>query len=787
MRRRCCEDGEQASPMIKSYSLLLLSGLFFCTTLAPAQELGEVALQQSMKDLGNDFRMMCVAAHPDDEDGATLAYYRMMHGVKTFAVIATHGEGGQNEIGPELYNDLGVIRTREMKGAAEIEGAELHFLNLPEFGFSKSPEETLEIWGKEVALERLVRVIRTARPHVIITHHGRMKDHGHHQAIGALVQEAFDVAADPARFPEHAREGLGPWQVSRLYIRDFKGNPGAVSTNISALEPLRGRTIGEIAASALAVHKSQGMRQFIDMLLSPHHQTYYDLVKNNYVVKQDGPVASASYGRLFEGLPLPAAPLVLADGNRSAVRSELYTWLKENARYRDGTPDERERWAKVNRAAIIASELRLAATTKDLLVTPGQNVSLAVTLADHGEANAIVADLALNQHHGLGELGNHRVQIPFQNTAEGESTFKFKIPDDAVRTVPQGPRLFEPDFMVPQLDVTAQVNCGDATLELVTPVYLDVAESIALEFPGAPLLLHAGSGAPVPVDVLVTNNDPEARSEYIAMTPPEGWRTDPERLSISLAKEGEQRTVTFMLTPPAAIAPGDYVASVQIPGAASRTEAKLRAVDVRLAENRRTGLIKGYDNTFARTLKQLGATFALIGPDDYRADYLDSFDTILVDIRAYQYRPDLAANNAVLLDYVRRGGTLIVMYQKTFEWNTDFAPFPLTISNNRVTREDAAVKLLVPEHPLFNVPNVIQPADWEGWIQERGLYFADTWADEYAPLVQVTDPGEDIPSGSYLVAKCGEGHYVYTALAWYRQLRELHPGALRCFANMLAL
>ena len=177
---------------------------------APAEGLGEVAYLQALKDLGNPYRMMCVAAHPDDEDGATLAYYRMLHGVETHAVIATRGEGGQNEIGPELYNDLGVIRTREMKAAAAIEGAELHFLNLPEFGYSKTAEETFAIWGRDVALERMVRVIRETRPHVIITNHGRMKDHGHHQAIGAVVEEAFDAAADPERFPAHGREGLNP-------------------------------------------------------------------------------------------------------------------------------------------------------------------------------------------------------------------------------------------------------------------------------------------------------------------------------------------------------------------------------------------------------------------------------------------------------------------------------------------------------------------------------------------------------------------------------------------------
>ena len=764
-----------------------LSCLFLLTGTARAQELGEVAFQQAMKDLGNDFRMMCVAAHPDDEDGATLAYYRMMHGVKTFAVIATRGEGGQNEIGPELYNELGVIRTREMKAAAAIEGAELHFLDLPEFGFSKTPEETFEKWGRDVALERMVRAIRTARPHVIITHHGRMKDHGHHQAIGAIVLEAFDAAADPARFADHARQGLDAWQVSRLYIRDFRGGEGSVPTDISALEPLRGETVAEIAASALKEHKSQGMKQFIDLLLSTHHQTYYNLVNNSDNAGNPGPVAGAEYGPLFEGLALPAEPITLPAGTRAETRAELYTWLKANASLRDGSADGRERWAKANRAAIIASDLRLTATTKDHLVTPGQAITLAVALTDHGEPNALVADLELRQHHGLGEIGSHRLQIPFQSARLGEGNFSFTVPAEAARTVPQAPHLFAPLFMAPQAEVTALVNCGDATLELSAPIYLDVADSIAIEFPGAPLLLHAGSAEPLAVEVLVTNNDPEPRSEYIALAAPEGWRAAPERMSVSLSKEGEKRTVTFTLTPPAAVEPGDYTAFAQVPGSPTRIALTLRAVEVKLAENRRAGLIQGYDNTFSNTLKQLGAPFALIGPNDYRPDLLDSFDTIIVDIRAYQYRPDLAANNTALLDYVQRGGTLIVMYQKTFDWNADYAPYPITLSNNRVTREDAPVTLLVPDHPLFTTPNAILASDWDGWIQERGLYFPEKWGEDFTPLLQVTDPGEEIPPGSYLVADHGEGHYVYTALAWYRQLRELHPGALRCFANMLAL
>ena len=220
--------------------------------------LGESALHQALLDLGTDMRLMCLAAHPDDEDGATLALYRKAYGCKTFAVIATRGEGGQNEIGPELYEDLGVIRTREMMRAAAITGAELRFLNLAEFGYSKSADEAFAVWGKEETLRRLVEVIREVRPDVIITHHGRAKDHGHHQAIGQALIEAFDLAASPSTFPEQIDRGLAPWQASRLFIRVPKPG-GAVKCNVGALEPWSGETYAEIAARALGEHRSQGL------------------------------------------------------------------------------------------------------------------------------------------------------------------------------------------------------------------------------------------------------------------------------------------------------------------------------------------------------------------------------------------------------------------------------------------------------------------------------------------------------------------------------------------------
>lgn len=775
-------------------NLLIPFSLVSLFLLMPARgaDLGEVTYLQALKDIESPFRMMCVAAHPDDEDGATLAYYRMLHGVETHAVIATRGEGGQNEIGPELYNELGVIRTREMQAAAAIEGAQLHFLDVPDFGFSKSSEETLEIWGRDVALERMVRAIRATRPHVIITNHGRMLDHGHHQAIGAILQEAYDVAADPARFPEHLKDGLEAWAASRLYIRDFRGGEGSVPTDISALEPLRGQTIAEIAASALTVHESQGMAYFIDLLLSSRHQTHYLLVKNRHDSRAPGQSTNAVlHGSLFDGLALPAsadlAPDLPAERNRSAVKPVLFQWLSDYPHYREGSPEERAQWEEVNRAAAIASELRLRATPDDTVVTAGQHLAIKVDLSDFGEADAIVAELSLHARQGLGDIGEHRLEVPLHETAAASSEFAFNIPQEAAVTLPLAPRLFDSDFLQPQLEVQATVNCKAGKVRLRLPLYLDVAPPLSLSFPDAPYLLKAGQDGPVTVNMLATNNTAEAFSEYVTLTPPTGWQITAGRVPVSFSREGEQRLVSFTLVPPAAVAPGDLEARAGITGAGTDVPFALRTVDLAIPENRQVGVIQSYDTTFVSTLKKLGIEHAPLTLADYAPDRLDHFDTIIVDIRAYQYRPDLVANNTALLDYVARGGTLLVMYQKTFDWQRDFAPYPITLSNNRVTREDAPVTVLEPDHPLFNVPNTIGESDWSGWIQERGLYFPESWPAAYTALLDVRDPDEEIPPGSCLIAEHGEGTYLYTALGWYRQLRELHPGALRCFANMLAL
>lgn len=649
------------------HSLPLILSLCALCSLWPippahALEPEEIEFRQSPREIYRHLRLMCVAAHPDDEDGATLACHRYKYGIKTYALIGTRGEGGQNEIGPELYEDLAVIRTKEMMDAANIEGAELHFLDMPDFGFSKTIEETFEKWGKDVLLEKMVRKIREIRPHVIITHHGRMKDHGHHQAIGWAVQEAFDKAADSGYLADDAHPA---WQVQRLFIRDFTGeSKDAAVIDISEHDEVRGQSYAEIAADALRAHKSQGMEIFIERLLSPGAKAYYDLVRQ-------------------------------AEGTNPHI-----------------APDS---------------------------------------------TGPLVAGVTYQQE--------------------------------------------EPRNTAPPAEVLSPSK-------RLSPVQL--------EFLGAPYLLLHSDPRTLEVQLRLTNHTPGAHVQELTLSAPEGWSIEPAMLNASFTKEADQQTVALKLHPPAEVGTGDYMLTAETAGLDFKPEAKVAVVDVALPPSfkdnvqpltvdgkslripnivapmteRRVAIIGSYDTTLHEVCTKLGIAHDFLEAGHSIGELLPriaDYTTIIIDMRAYGKRPDLRDNNAALLEWCKAGGRLIVMYHKTQDWSSDFAPYPIILSNNRVTREDAPVKMLLPEHPWFNYPNRIASADWDGWRQERGLYFPQQWDPAYTALIETTDPGEHIPPGSCLIADYGEGKYFYTALVWYRQLRELHPGALRLFVNMLSL
>ncbi|MBX7258232.1 MAG: PIG-L family deacetylase [Candidatus Hydrogenedentes bacterium] len=771
---------------------------------AEETELGEVAFRQALLDLGTDLRLMCVAAHPDDEDGGTLAMYRRKFGYATIAVIATRGEGGQNEIGPELYNALGVIRTKEMIGASAVTGAELHFLNLPEFGFSKSPEEAFDVWGHDETVKRLVRMIRMTQPDVIITNHGTQKDHGHHQAIGAALQEAFDAAGDASRFPELRDEGLEPWRPAELYLRMWAPDSSTVSVDFNELEPWRGQTYAEIAAQALGVHKSQGMGFFIDRYLQGDVKASYKPVKET---PQPAPASyqlAAPGGVLFE--QRVADRLHTGEGQRtegfapgkwrgidaSETRASLKPRLLQEVAAANGVQQRSatyERYArKLNRAASIAMDVRLSATPADRMLVRGQQVSIAATLADFGEADVDTVSFRLEPVNGS-PFAETKPQVAARTDSERmTAALTLTVPESAAITVPNADHLFDAHFMEPQFEVVAKAKVKDSEteVELRLPLKVDIAPKVEVAFLNAPVLVRRGVDKETTFDVLLTNRTATPCEGALVLSVAAGLSVEQPRIPFAIGGEDQQRIVSVAAKVGDDLQPRDYLINAVVEGDETPHMTAARLVDIAVPENINVGVIQSYDDTFVKTLERLHVPHAALGIGDLTPARLDRFSTIIVDIRAYLVRKDLVANNKALLDYVERGGNLIVMYQKTEEWRPEFAPYPIQLSRNRVTREDAPITLLTPEHPLFTTPNAITDEDWGGWIQERGLYFPDKWDANYTPLIACSDPGEQIPPGSLLFTRFGKGTYTYTALVWYRQLRELHPGALRIFANMLA-
>lgn len=766
-----------------SYAWIMLVVELIVTAAGPAAAepaLGEVALHQAMLDLGTDLRLMCVAAHPDDEDGATLATYRKKFGYKTIALIATRGEGGQNEIGSELYEELGVIRTHEMMRAAAITGAELHFLDLAEFGYSKSREEAFAIWGQEQALRRTVRKIRETRPDVIITHHGPRGGHGHHQAIGQTLVDAFFAAADPGRFPEQIAEGLEPWQPARLYERG-----DGVSVNTSDLDPLRGFTYSEIAGQALREHESQGMGFFVGRFTRRRGGREYELMLEAPGGTQGGGKVPAIGGVLFDGLH----DRVTEKERRLSIDALNGTVdLKRDVlRHLAGIRDTHSTaWARANRLAWTALELQLNARAEDTEVVPGQTLRIATQVRDFGEADAEEATISIVPAEFVYAKATKPQTVSMGN-GDVTQSFDVAIPINQKVTLPHPEKLFEPHFLEPQYIAVASLRVNGTIVELTAPVLVDIAPDISLTFVDAPYLVRRGVDSQAQFKLLVTNHSPGSRTATVELSTSKGLSVKNRKLTVEFAAEGDQAVLPVATRVARNLKSDDYFLEASVIENGESATGAARLIDVNLPDITRVGVIESYDNTFMNTLDRLNVPHEALQIDDFTAERLDAYSTIIVDIRAYLVRPDLRANNQALLDYVDRGGTAIVMYHKTFEWEREFAPYPIELSRNRVTVEKAPITLLEPDHPLFTMPNKIEPADWDGWRQERGLYFPDEWDERYTALIDTNDPGESPPPGSCLITPYGEGTYMYTALGWYRQLRDLHPGTLRIFANMLAL
>lgn len=705
--------------------------------------------------------VMNLAAHPDDEDGSTLAYYRHAKDAIAYSVIFTRGEGGQNEIGPELYERLGAIRTRETERAARVLGTQVYFLNFKDFGFSKSADETYERWGgRDHVTARLVYLIRKLKPDVLFTNHdtttvGPGRQHGHHQAVGNSAYDAFGLAADPTYHPEQLdEEGVDPWQPKRLFLRLWSTDgTHDVAVPVGARGGDIGMTHAELAATALHEHASQGMDRFAERLRE-WSDTYFVLLR------------SASNAPLSD--------------------EDLAANLPPN---RHASPDL-SYWIDSGRVDPLPQGLLSIA---DSMYVPGETVRVRWDVAAFPQLPA-----------RLRFFGMIDTSIVIRDDTPGP--IRLPVPADFTPTTPMVTYQYarfknHPPLGVALYDVREERLMGASYLdsEVAPPVLLEPLLEVARLRPGR-------NAIPYRVEAF----DPSIQSLTLSASVSHdstGRVFDQHQTTVDLAAASPLAdSVTVVL--PSALPAGSY--TIALSGMATPAVLGPATVDafipanafeVELPEGLRVGVVESYDNTLDRALTELGVAHVMLDSLDLAEGRFTDLHTIVLDIRAYLVRQDLRAHNDNLLEWVRDGGHLVVNYHKTIEWNAEntgpfasagnnpgnFAPYPLVLGRERVTREDAPVTVLEPDHALFNRPNRLGPETWNDWVQERGLYFPQTYDERYLELVSLHDPGEPPLESSTLFASYGDGTYLYTALVWYRQLKEFHPGAFKAFANMISL
>lgn len=810
-----------------------------------------VALYQALLDLTNPWTVMCIAAHPDDEDGTSLIVMRRKYGAHTVSLFSTFGEGGQNAIGPELYEEMGAIRARETMAAAEIQGSEPHFLGLKDFGFSKSADEAFRVWGHDEALRRMVLQIRKLRPDVIITNHSvANKDHGHHQATARLELEAFDAAADPKRFPEQLKDGVTVWQVQRLFVRS-RGNAQAQADNSPVVtidpneqDPVRGVVYAEEALRALQKHATQGpwpktfaefaarFRSFTGQSAAPGQLPLirYALAKQKEFLTPlppgshnflDGMALTGASARQLTPPTIDGKPLTDFVDQPGRVLDALVAASKQHAFGEEikGTKDlfadlRRARMlVRLNKSLAIASGVSASLTTGNDVLIAGESAPFELTVTNKGE-NPIQVDLIAS---GAGENDKSNVLLSSQhhpNSAVSPGqTIKipttYKLSEGTPLNVPHAAHLYDKDFAGTPVVAAIFVELKGIKFPIISQRLFDVAPSVEIISANpSPLVVTPSTAAQTFRFTLRIQNHratPLAGSVYYDF----GSRNQ-IRLNAGALRLPANSTVNSVqeipsLCKPVAVSANPIrciseVVSFLVLSGNKRDDAKstpatikIIAADARVAPNLRVGYIRGFDYSLLNALNALGVESKELTVDEVKTADLQKYSSIIVDNRVYESQPELIAANQKLLDYANAGGTLIVFYHKSNEWNPDerrkrpqLAPYKLILGDERITDETAPITFLEPQHALLNFPNKMGQEDFKDWIQERGLYYPKDWDPQYHALLQSNDPGEAPLKGGLLVADYGRGHYIYTSMVWYRELRGGVPGAYRMLANMIS-
>jgi LmbE family N-acetylglucosaminyl deacetylase len=848
---------------------------------APAETPNAAEIRLALAKLNVVGGVLYVAAHPDDENTAFLAWASREKLVDAGYLSMTRGDGGQNLIGTESGELMGVLRTQELLAARRLDGAKQFFSRAIDFGYSKGPEETLRLWGKEQVLADTVRVIRTFRPDVIVTRFPATGEggHGHHTASAILAEEAFKAAGDPSRFPDQL-DTVTPWQPKRLLWNVFrfggdsprKEVPGQITADLGAYNALLGRSYTEIAALSRSMHKSQGfgsaerrgtfLNDFKNIAGAPAEKDLFEGIDLSW--KRMGPrgeeiqrlLRKAEEG--FQPLHPEASVADLAaayalldsaaaaqrDGANSPSKQVSETGLPSSPSKKSSSSSpspaaqpsagestgpkqmdpllarKRHDIAEVIRACL---GIWVEAVASEPSAAPGAGVKVATMILNRSSRPATLESVTVTWAGAPGEGGTLAPNGPLRReislTLPGDIDTTqpywlrerpgkglFTVTDPALIGLPENPPPLVARFMV-RVDGVAIPFEAPVVFRRTDPVKGEMYRPFVITPPVTATFDEKvyAFGTENPKKVRVTLTSGAAVSGVLRLKTEPGFSASPAEVPFAFTARGEEKQVAFTVTPPAGASAAALTAETVVNGKVhSRgmvrvdyphipfqtlfpaAEAKVLRLDVR-APQAPVGYVMGSGDDVPDALRQMGYTVTLLSDDELENGDLSRYAAIVTGIRAYNTRPRLKVAEARLVDYVENGGTLVAQYNTMGDLVTEqLGPYPFKISRDRVTVEEAPVKFLNPASSLLVFPNRLTAADFDGWVQERGLYFPGTWDPRYETVIETHDPLESDKPGGLLYARHGKGAFVYTGYAFFRQLPAGVPGAYRFFVNLVS-
>lgn len=811
---------------------VLFSLALSCLLSLKAQDAGSIYRQmEKLNFLGS---MLYVAAHPDDENTALISHFSNHTHAHSAYLSLTRGDGGQNLIGTELRAMLGVIRTNELIEARKIDGGNQFFSSAIDFGYSKHPKETLKIWDKEQILGEVVQRIRSFQPDIVIhrfDHRTPGRTHGHHTSSALLSHQAFSLTNDPNSYPKQLTT-LSPWQVRRQFFNTSwwfygsrEGFEQADKTNLLALEignydALKGISNSEIAAASRSSHKSQGFGS------SPSlgaRTEYIELINGDRPTGNDPfEGINTTWSRLEGGEKVgKLVTQALAEYDFKAPEKSVPLLIDIHQAIQELTPSvwKTRKLNAVKTLIKICAGLTLQLNSQRAYGVAGEELEIRLNSVQQSQQNIKIVKV------GTMPLGHNLIRnSAYQKTInytlgeqlgtpywllEKGSLGVFKVKDQALIGQPETPALklaveitINGTPIVFEEKINYRIN-DPVRGEVVTPFYTLPQLSINFE---KEVNLYPND-SPQTIRLEVTNYGADFEGE-VELCFPRGWSIDQAKKKVSLNGRGTSAFVTYQLSPSAKAESGLMVPLVHVNGktldknfsvkiitydhipkqyVSQPSEAKLVRLNLTLPE-KKIGYIMGAGDLVQNNLEAIGLPISTIDIESISQEELNQFDTVLVGIRAFNVLESLKYKNQLLFDFAAQGGTLIVQYNTSRRMQTkEILPYPIQLSRDRVTDENSRVRLLEPTHLALNFPHKITPNDFEGWVQERGLYFADNWDAKLTPLLGMNDEGESEKLGSLLVANHGKGKVVYTGLSFFRELPAGVPGAYRLLLNLIAL